>query len=252
VAVSGREQLRLRVFTAVLAVAWLALYLALPRPLSVARLGVAGVALAFVVGLGLWLAGLAGLGAPLLEHLAGGPEAPSAPGRVLATGVLCGLIVGGGVLLTVKALLPAVPQLRARLAAEAGLEPWRRLIIAADSAVLEEILFRLLLVSALVVLARRAGRSETGRSAGWTTWVPVVAVALAFGAAHLVPWMGVVKPTPALIAGVIVLNGAGGVVFGAMFVKLGFESAVIAHFCADVVLHGVGPAALALSGPGAQ
>ena len=38
----------------------------------------------------------------------------------------------------------------------------------------------------------------------------------------------------------LVLNGLGGVLFGWLFWRWGFEFAVVAHLCADVVLHGLG------------
>jgi membrane protease YdiL (CAAX protease family) len=40
------------------------------------------------------------------------------------------------------------------------------------------------------------------------------------------------------------LNGIGGVVFGWLYWKKGLESAMIAHFSADIVLHVLLPAIL--------
>jgi membrane protease YdiL (CAAX protease family) len=42
----------------------------------------------------------------------------------------------------------------------------------------------------------------------------------------------------------VLLNGVGGLVFGWFFCKHGLESAMLAHFGADLVLHALAPLAM--------
>jgi len=48
--------------------------------------------------------------------------------------------------------------------------------------------------------------------------------------------------TAMVVLRALVLNGIGGVVFGWLFWKRGLETAIIAHFSADLILHVVVPA----------
>jgi membrane protease YdiL (CAAX protease family) len=45
------------------------------------------------------------------------------------------------------------------------------------------------------------------------------------------------KLNPLVITRAIVLNGGGGLAFGWLYWKQGLESAMIAHFSADIVVH---------------
>jgi membrane protease YdiL (CAAX protease family) len=46
--------------------------------------------------------------------------------------------------------------------------------------------------------------------------------------------------TPMVVTAAVVLNGIAGVAFGYLYWKRGLEAAIIAHFFADIVLHGIG------------
>jgi membrane protease YdiL (CAAX protease family) len=54
------------------------------------------------------------------------------------------------------------------------------------------------------------------------------------------------KLNPLVITRALVLNGVGGLAFGWLYWKQGLESAMIAHFSADVVLHVITPLAATL------
>ncbi|SIA58517.1 Uncharacterised protein [Mycobacteroides abscessus subsp. abscessus] len=47
--------------------------------------------------------------------------------------------------------------------------------------------------------------------------------------------------TLGLVLGMLLINGIGGIVFGAIFVYAGLEYAMIAHIFADIVIHVVAP-----------
>ena len=70
-------------------------------------------------------------------------------------------------------------------------------------------------------------------------------VALAFGAGHL-PAAAQVWPLDAVVVSrTLLLNGIAGLVFGGFYVRHGLESAIVAHFSADLVLHVAAPLAMA-------
>jgi hypothetical protein len=237
-----------RVAAALTGLAWVTALLALPQPPPATVVALAIVVPAVVVLLGLRIGRTCGLGAPLIEAVLY-PSLPSRSlGPPLVIAALAGAGLGAGVLLALRfGLAAAVPQLTARLASEAGVAAWKRWLIAFDSAVLEEMMFRLLLVTGLVVLARHAATVSSGPGPRWTLALPVVIVAGGFAAAHLRPWLAVASPTPALVGGVLLLNAAGGLVFGWLYVTRGIEAAMVAHFVADVLLHVPGPVLLGLS-----
>jgi membrane protease YdiL (CAAX protease family) len=65
----------------------------------------------------------------------------------------------------------------------------------------------------------------------------IVAAAILFGLQHLPAASLTVAVTPLITVRAIVLNGIGGVIFGAMYWKRGLEAAMLSHFAADLVLH---------------
>jgi hypothetical protein len=241
-----------RVLAALLVLSVLAVVLSLPWPPPSLWIVVAALALAVVAGSGLWLADRGGVGAPLLEAGLYRRPLPRDAVAGMWIGPASGTVLGAGVLVVLRfAVLPlGVPAIRARWVEEAALPLWQRGLIAFNAGVLEEVFFRLLLVSLLVVLARRLGGAERAASpAAWTLWGPIGLVALGFAAAHLPRWLASAPASALLVGTVLVLNGVGGVVFGTLYVRRGLEAAILAHVAADLVLHVLGPAVL-LAGSG--
>jgi hypothetical protein len=220
-----------------------AVFLALPRPLSPALFAFAAPLAAALAVSGAILGWSAGLGAPLLDALLHGRPAGAPAWRALASGVASGFALGAAMLLALRVLLiPAMPALGARLAAEVSLPASTRWLIAFDAAVLEELLYRLFLVSGLVVALRRLSTRPGRLSPEGTIRIAVAVSALLFAAAHLPRWTQITGGAPWLVlAAVLLLNAIGGAVFGIVYVRRGIEAAMLAHFAADVVLHVIGP-----------
>jgi hypothetical protein len=106
----------------------------------------------------------------------------------------------------------------------------------------EEVQRRLFLVT---LLAWGLSRLSQGRMLGWQLALAVLLAALAFGLGHL-PAAAQVWPLDAVVvARTVLLNGIAGLVFGWFYVRHGLESAMLSHFCADLVLHVGAPLALA-------
>jgi membrane protease YdiL (CAAX protease family) len=128
------------------------------------------------------------------------------------------------------------PALRARFASRLGDPAWRPWALAFESSILEEVAFRLFVMS---VIAWLAGRLLRAHRAAWV--VALVVSALLFGAVHLPAWLAAAHATIGLVGGVLLLNGVGGLLLGWIFWRWGLPYAILCHFVGDVVVQGLGP-----------
>lgn len=118
---------------------------------------------------------------------------------------------------------------------------WKRLAASFYGGIAEELLCRLFLMSLLVWLARRCLRQDAALTAT-AAWIGIVGAALLFGVGH-VPAAAAQWPlTTMVVLRTVVLNAAGGIVFGWLYWRRGLAHAMVAHFMADIVLHGIGGA----------
>ena len=122
---------------------------------------------------------------------------------------------------------------------------WQRFLAAFYGGIGEEILLRLFLVSMLVWIFGKITRSEAPLSQSGLVWSAIAIAAIIFGLGHLPATSAVIELTPLVIARAIVLNGIAGLVLGWLYWKRGLESAIIAHFTADLMILIVLPALLA-------
>ena len=201
--------------------------LPLPLPVIVLKAAVETGMLCWLLGwLGLYLGAPYGLDAPWLRAWV--YRRPRDPARrphwwlAAMLGVLAALLVVG-----LSALGPKH--------AEDTVQAWRGALASFYGGIVEEVLCRLLLVSALVWLLARCNRRVA------RPWMFVLAIALAallFGAGHLpAAHAAGLLGTPLLVARIVLLNAVVAVVFGGLFWKYGLEHAMLAHFCADLMLH---------------
>ena len=221
-------------FTAVALAGWEQIVRVPAVAAVILRLVLAALVGAGVVGLGLWLSGRTGLGFPALSRLG----CPSGPGELprswLWPSVLVG--VGGLGLLTMElAFLRGNPAWLAAWAKEGAWPAWRRLALCYEAGVLEEMLFRLIVLSFVAWALSSFRKAEQVRPPVF--WAANVVTAVFFGLAHFS------KPfplSPAEMAGILLLNGAGALAFGWLFWKKGLEGAILAHFTADFVVRVIG------------
>ncbi|RPJ40487.1 MAG: CPBP family intramembrane metalloprotease [Chloroflexi bacterium] len=81
-------------------------------------------------------------------------------------------------------------------------------------------------------------RQWTGRPEPRILWAANLVAALAFGLLHLPNLSALNIPvSPYLIVFVVSLNAAAGLGFGWLYWIFGLESAILAHFFMDLVLH---------------
>jgi membrane protease YdiL (CAAX protease family) len=155
-----------------------------------------------------------------------------------AVGVMVGLLV----LLAIRFYFePAVPAAGARIAAAGMLPVWRRLLIIYVAAVGEELVFRLLLLSAIAgVLMRLVQRGQETPSRQ-SILIANILCALAFGAVHLPAWTAIGPLSTELIVMVVMLNGVVGLVLGHVFATRGIVAAMWLHAGGDCAIQLIGP-----------
>ena len=112
---------------------------------------------------------------------------------------------------------------------------WRGALASFYGAIVEETECRLLLVSLFVWLLAWCHRRQ---ARPWMFVVAITLAALLFGAGHLPAAFAIgMAHMPLPIARILLLNALVGLVTGSLFWKYGLEHAMLAHFCADLVLH---------------
>jgi membrane protease YdiL (CAAX protease family) len=215
---------------------WIALWLASPRPIPIGPFLLAATILGSLVALGLAAARRLDRGAPMLDGEVPAPLAARRLGLALAIGAVAGAVV---LAVLVYGLIPFEPALATRLHARAGAPPWLPWALAFEASILEELLLRLFLLSSLAWALARGWRSRAVSPPA--AWIAIALSALAFGAIHLPSWLAVTSPTAMLVSSVLALNFAAGMVLGWVYWRWGIESAVVAHFAADMVVQGLGP-----------
>lgn len=197
----------------------------------------AGVILFLLAWAGLKLGAPLGLGAPWLAAWLYRQPIPVAP--TWTQGALLGALAGGLVLVTIALfgapIEESTPTAQATLAFAA-----KGLLASPYGAVVEEVSMRAFVMGGLAwLLSRLCG----GQPRAWVMIAAIVIAALAFGAGHL-PMAAQLAPlTLGVVTRVIVYNTLPGLIFGWLYWKRGLEHAMLAHFCADLVLHVVAPLA---------
>jgi hypothetical protein len=229
-------------FGVFLALGLAALILSLPFPPKLSLL-VPGIAvMAGAVGAGLWLAKGIGLRVSAVEGWLRSAGDWLQLLRLMAQPALAGAGLGIVILLAIRYLfVPVLPPLQSRFTSEAAMAVWKRVVIAFDAAVLEEILFRLCLFSLLAWMLGRFWQAPDGLPARGALWAVNLFIAMGFGLAHLPRWASLTPLTPLVVVTVVLLNGVGGFIFGWLYFAQGLEAAMLAHLTADVVLHVFGP-----------
>jgi membrane protease YdiL (CAAX protease family) len=111
---------------------------------------------------------------------------------------------------------------------------WQKLLAAFYGGITEEILMRLFLMTLLIWIGIKL--TKKSKPTQTIIIISIVIASIIFGLGHLPITAALTKITPLIIARAVVLNGIGGLVFGWLYWKKGLESAIIAHFTADIFL----------------
>lgn len=187
---------------------------------------------------GLWASRRLDLEAPLISAWLTRRPAPRDAGHTLGSAFVIGLVVGGG-LVALDYFVFARASSVARAAADGAALPsaWQGLLASFYGGIDEEILMRLGLMSMLALAFRAVLRRRDVALPPGVFWSANVVAAILFGLGHLPATATLVPLTAPVILRAVVLNGAAGIVFGALFRRYGLEWAIVSHFGADIVLH---------------
>jgi hypothetical protein len=175
---------------------------------------------------GLALAHRVGLRSSIVERLR--RQEPSRVPLLLSVvvGAAAGALIIGGDLLFAWAQPEAFASLQA-----GGLDPLVGLVQGIlYGGITEEILVRwgLLSLIAWLLLKLRLPRNAA-------VWIAVVAAAFLFAAGHLPALAVAAELNAPLVIRTLLLNGVGGIAFGALFARHNLEAAMLAHMTAHVV-----------------
>jgi membrane protease YdiL (CAAX protease family) len=196
-----------------------------------------------LTALGLFLAHRIGLGIPILEARLRGESVADKIRAILPVSIAVGVIAA--LLIIALEFIIFQPALMRELgdSAEAlnldAARPaaWKGFLASFYGGIVEENLLRLFLMSLLAWLGSFLSRTPEGKPTNIVFWIANILAAIIFGLAHLPATATIIPLTPLVITRAIVLNGLAGVAFGYLYWKRGLESAMVAHFSADIILH---------------
>jgi hypothetical protein len=202
---------------------------------------VGGSIFAVMIFLGMILMKRIGLSAPILDAVTKGEAVAGTLRRLLLVSIVLGVVVA---LLIVSLDFIFRPFLVNELGDKAdllkqGVQPaaWKGFLASFSGGIGEEIQLRLFLMSLLAWLGSFINRTPEGKPTSAILWIANILAAIIFGIQHL-PTIALLLPLTALVViRTILLNAIGGIAFGWLYQTRGLESAMIAHFSADIVLH---------------
>ncbi|MBN1428115.1 MAG: CPBP family intramembrane metalloprotease [Anaerolineae bacterium] len=196
-----------------------------------------------LAAIGLLLAHRIGLGLPFIEGWLKKEPIWNRFPRVLLVSVIVGL-VGGAIIVGLDAWIFGPPMQTMlqdlNIVLSENIQPpaWQGFLASFEGGITEEVLLRLFMLTLLAWLGSLVSHDAEGRPSLVVLWLANILAAVLFGLGHLPATAAVGLPLNALvITRAIVLNGVLGLACGWLYWTRGLESAMIAHFCADIVLH---------------
>lgn len=205
-----------------------------------------------LAGLGLFFASRIGLGLPYIEGWLNRSPVEERFHRtvILAAGlglVASLLILALGIWIYQPLMQAELQALGITIPEEIKPAPWQGFLASFYGGIVEESLLRLCLMSFLAWLGSFLSRDKAGRPSAGVMWTANILAALLFGLGHLPATAAIGLPmSPLIVSRALVLNGIGGLAFGWLYWKRGLESAMIAHFSADIIVHVITPLLAAL------
>jgi|AntRauTorcE11897_2_1112592.scaffolds.fasta_scaffold31396_1 membrane protease YdiL (CAAX protease family) len=208
----------------------------LPLPLVVLII-VAQSALLFAIltFIGLKLSPLVGLKIPIIEKLVKKEKVDINVKAVVKKSILLGLLTGIIIILLDFIFFKFGLE---SLFKELSVPIWQGFLASFYGGISEEIVMRLFFMTFLAWVINKIRKSKTKATENnKVMWTAIIIASIIFGVGHLPITSELMALTPLIVFRALLLNGIGGIVFGWLYWKKGLESAMIAHFSADIVLH---------------
>lgn len=203
--------------------------------LVAAQAAQAGVMCLLLAWAGLKLGAPLGLGAPWLAAWLYGRPRPTRSAWLQAGG----LGIGAALLVIAAIALFGAPFEDPKQTPAPSLAfAFKGLLASPYGAIAEEVMLRVFVMGAA---AWPLSRFTQGQPRAWVMLVAIVFAALVFGAGHLPAAAQLAPLTGVLVLRVIAYNALAGLAFGWLYWRRGLEHAMLAHFCADLVLHVAAP-----------
>ena len=193
---------------------------------------------------GLFFAKKVGLNIPIMEGWLEGRDFKGYFKSIL--GISLGLGILAGILIVGLDYIFVLAGITVNIASATQITPpaWQGFLASFYGGINEEIALRLFLMTLLVWIFFKIKKTADGKPTKIGMWLAIFLAAIIFGAGHLPAVASITTLTPILIARIIILNAIGGVIFGWLYWKKGLESAMVAHFSADIILHVIVPSIL--------
>ncbi len=126
---------------------------------------------------------------------------------------------------------------------------WAMGLASFSAGTLEEIGFRLGLMSLVAFLGGLVWKDTAKRPTSSVIWTAILLVALLFGAVHVSNIAALGLPfTPSLIGYAVIGNLVPGIFFGWLYWKRGLETAIVTHIIFDLFVHVLFPFGMQLFG----
>jgi len=196
-----------------------------------------------LTALGLFFANRIGLGLPLVEAFLKGESVADRVRAILPLSIAIGviaslLIIGLESVIFQPALMRELGNSINPLNLQTAQPPaWQGFLASFYGGISEEVMLRLFVMSLFAWLGSFISKTAEGRPTSAVFWIANILAAVLFGIGHLPATAIIIPLTPLVITRAIVLNGLAGVAFGWLYWKRGLESAIVAHFSADIILH---------------
>jgi membrane protease YdiL (CAAX protease family) len=152
-------------------------------------------------------------------------------------------ILGGFFIIACSFLFPSLSL--TFLKAEMSVDIWKRIFASFYGGFAEEIVFRLFLMTLFVWIVTKFTKKKDGRPTDTGIWISIVVSSIIFGLGHLGITGSIAAITPLVVIRAVLLNGVS-VIFSWLYWKKGLESAMIAHFSSDIVIHVLTPLVAAI------
>ena len=196
-----------------------------------------------LTALGLFFANRIGLGLPLVEAFLRGESVADRVRTFLPLSIAIGviaslLIIGLESVIFQPALMRELGNSINPLNLQTAQPPaWQGFLASFYGGISEEVMLRLFVMSLFAWLGSFISKTAEGKPTSAVFWIANILAAVLFGIGHLPATAIIIPLTPLVITRAIFLNGLAGVAFGWLYWKRGLESAIVAHFSADIILH---------------
>lgn len=190
---------------------------------------------AILIFIGLRLSNKLGFKMPIIEKFVAKEKIDFNIKSILKTSILLGSLAGIAILLLDFLFFQFGLE---SLFQEVSVPIWQGFLASFYGGISEEIVMRLFFMTFVAWLISKITKTK-GKviENNLLVWISIIMAALLFGLGHLPITAELMTLTPIIIFRALLLNGIGGVVFGWLYWKKGLESAMIAHFSADIIIY---------------